>query len=70
MAGGTYPSRGITSSGGMMPLTMTPCPVQPPQPMPPEPSPASLVVQTLDKDDDEDIAEDQLMPAQPLLPAR
>ena len=38
--------------------------------MPPEPSPASPVVQTLDKDDDEDIAEDQPMPAQPLLPAR
>ena len=36
----------------------------------PEPSPASPVVQTLDKDDDEDIAEDQPMPAQPLLPAR
>ena len=35
-----------------------------------EPSPASPVVQTLDKDDDEDIAEDQPMPAQPLLPAR
>ena len=27
-------------------------------------------MQTLDKDDDEDIAEDQPMPAQPLLPAR
>ena len=38
--------------------------------MPPELSPASPVVQTLDKDDDEDIAEDQPMPAQPLLPAR
>ena len=38
--------------------------------MPPEPSSASPVVQTLDKDDDEDIAEDQPMPAQPLLPAR
>ena len=38
--------------------------------MPPELTPASPVVQTLDKDDDEDIAEDQPMPAQPLLPAR
>ena len=38
--------------------------------MPPETSPAPPVVQTLDKDDDEDIAEDQPMPAQPLLPAR
>ena len=38
--------------------------------MPPEPSPVSPVVQTLDKDDEEDIAEDQPMPAQPLLPAR
>ena len=53
-----------------MPLPMTPSPVRPLQPMPPESSPASPVVQTLDKDDDEDIAEDQLMPAQPLLPAR
>ena len=53
-----------------MPLTITPSPVQPLQPMPPEPSPASPVAQTLDKDDDEDIAEDQPMPAQPLLPAR
>ena len=53
-----------------MPLTITPSPVQPLQPMPPELSPASPVVQTLDKDDDEDIAEDQPMPAQPLLPAR
>ena len=53
-----------------MPLTITPSPVQPLQPMPPEPSPASPVVQTLDKDDDEDIAEDQPMPAQLLLPAR
>ena len=70
VAGGTFPSGGIPSSGGMMPLTMTPTPVQPLQPMPPEPSPASPVVQTLDKDDDEDIAEDQPMPAQPLLPAR
>ena len=58
---------GTSSSVGMMPLTMTPPPVQP---MPPEPSPVSPVVQTLDKDDDEDIAEDQPMPAQPLLPAR
>ena len=51
---------------------MTPTPVQPPMPMPTEPctSPAPPVVQTLDKDDDEDIAEDQPMPAQPLLPAR
>ena len=70
VAGGTFPSGGITSSGGMVPLTITPSPVQPLQPMPQEPSPASPVVQTLDKDDDEDIAEDQLMPAQPLLPAR
>ena len=53
-----------------MPLTMTQPPVQPIQPMPPEPSLASPVVQTLDKDDDEDVAEDQPMPAQPLLPAR
>ena len=53
-----------------MPLTMTPSPVQPLQAMVPEPSPATPVVQTLDKDDDEDIAEDQPMPAQPLLPAR
>ena len=69
VAGGTFPSGATTSSGGMMPLTITPSPVQPLQPMPPEPSPASPVVQTLDKDDDEDIAEDQPMPAQPLLPA-
>ena len=62
VAGGTFPSGGTTSSGGMMPLTITPSPVQPLQPMPPEPSPASPVVQTLDKDDDEDIAEDQPMP--------
>ena len=53
-----------------MPLTITPSPVQPLPSMPPELSPASPVVQTLDKDDDEDIAEDQPMPAQPLLPAR
>ena len=53
-----------------MPLTVTPSPVQPLQPMPPELSPAPPVVQTLDKDDEEDIAEDQPMPAQPLLPAR
>ena len=55
-----------------MPFTMTPPPVQPTMPMPTEPctSPATPVVQTLDKDDDEDIAEDQPMPAQPLLPAR
>ena len=70
VAWGTFPSGGISSSGGMMPLTITPSPVQPLQPMPPEPSPASPVVQTLDKDDEEDIAEDQPMPAQPLLPAR
>ena len=70
VAGGTFPSGGIPSSGGMMPLTITPSPVQPLQPMPPEPSPASPVVQTLDKDEEEDIAEDQPMPAQPLLPAR
>ena len=70
VAGGTFPSGGTTSSGGMMPLTVAPSPVQPLQPMPPEPSRASPVVQTLDKDDDEDIAEDQPMPAQPLLPAR
>ena len=51
---------------------MTPTPVQPPLPMPSEtsPVPASPAVQTLDRDDDEDIAEDQPMPAQPLLPAR
>ena len=53
-----------------MPLTITPSPVQPLQPMPSKPTPASPVVQTLDKDDDEDIAEDQPMSAQPLLPAR
>ena len=55
-----------------MPSTMTPTPVQPSTPMPsePSPSPASPVVQTLDEDDDEDIAEDQPMPAQSLLPAR
>ena len=73
VAGGTFPSGGTSSSGGMMPLTMTPPPVQPVQPMqpmPPEQSPVSPAVQTLDKDDDEDIAEDQPMPAQPLLPAR
>ena len=70
VAGGTFPSGGIPSSGGMMPLTITPTPVQPLQPMPPEPSPVSPVVQTLDKDEEEDIAEDQPMPAQPLLPAR
>ena len=70
VAGGTFPSGGITSSGRMMPMTIAPSPVQPLQPMPPEPSPASPVVQTLDKEDDEDIAEDQPMPAQPLLPAR
>ena len=58
--GGTFPSGGATSSRGMTRLAMTP----------PEPSPASPVVQTLDKDDDEDIAEDQPMPAQPLLLAR
>ena len=40
-----------------MPLTITPSPVQPLQPMPPEPSPASPVVQTLDKDDDDSIAD-------------
>ena len=62
VAGGTFPSGGIPSSGGMMPLTITPSPVQPLQPMPPEPSQVS--------DDEEDIAEDQPMPAQPLLPAR
>ena len=33
-------------------------------------SPATPGIQTLGKDDDEDIAEDQPMPAQPLLPAR
>ena len=49
VAGGTFPSGGTTSSG-VMPLTMTPSPVQPLQPMPTEPSPASPVVQTLDKD--------------------
>ena len=70
VAGGTFPSGGIPCSGGMMPLTTTPAPVQPLQPMPPESSPASPVVQTLDKDDEEDIAEDQPMPAQSLLPAR
>ena len=70
VAGGTYPSGGTTSSGGMMPMTITPSPVQSLQPMPPELSPASPVVQTLDRDDEEDIAEDQPMPAQPLLPAR
>ena len=70
MAGGTFPSGGIPASGGMMPMTITPSLVQPLQPMPPEPSPASPVVQTLDNDDEEDIAEDQPMPAQPLLPAR
>ena len=70
VGGGTFLSGGTSSSGGMMPLTITPSPVQPRQPMPPEPTPASPVVQTLDKDDDEDIAEDQPMPAQPLLPAR
>ena len=53
-----------------MPLTMTPPPVQPIQPMPPEQSPVSPVVQRMDKDDDEEIAEDQPMPAEPLLPAR
>ena len=54
-----------------MPLTMITPPVQPTMPMPTEPctSPATPVVQTLDKDD-EDIAQDQPMPAQPLLPAR
>ena len=67
---GTQPSGGISSSGRMMPLSTTPTPVQPTQPVPLEPSPASPLVQTLDKDDDEDIAEDQPMPAQPLLPAR
>ena len=72
VAGGNFPSGETSSSGGMMPLTMTPPPVQPPMPMPTEPctSPAPPVVQTLDKDDDEDIAEDQPMPAQTLLPAR
>ena len=72
MAGGTLPSGGIQPSGGMMPLTTTPTPVQPSQPMPSEPLPltASPVVQTLDKEDNEDIAEDLPMPAQPLLPAR
>ena len=34
------------------------------------PTPASPVVQTLDHEDDKDIAEDQPMPPQPLLPAR
>ena len=29
VAGGAFPSGGTTSSGGMMPLTMTPAPVQP-----------------------------------------
>ena len=72
VAGGTFPSGGTSSSGGMMPMTVTPSPVQPMQPMPPEPSPvpATPIVQTLDRDDQEDIAEDQPMPAQPLLPAR
>ena len=71
MAGGTVnPQGGRNLQGGMMPLTTTPTPVQPMQPVPPEPSPASPVVQTLDKDDDQDMAEDQPMPAQPLLPAR
>ena len=59
---GNLSLRGNYIFRGMMPLTMTPSPVQPLQPMPPEPSPASPVVQTLDKDDDEDIAEDQPMP--------
>ena len=40
-----------------------------PMPLQPSPAPASLAVQTLDHEDD-DIAEDQLMPPQPLLPAR
>ena len=62
MAGGTFPSGGIQSSGRMTPLTTTPTPVQPIPSMPPEPSPASPVVQTLDKDDDEDIAEDHCSP--------
>ena len=72
VAGGTLSSGGFQSSGGMMPLTMTPTSTQPPIPLPPEQSssPASPAVQTLDRDDDEDIAEDQPMPAQPLLPAR
>ena len=45
---GTFPSGGIQSSGGMMPMTTTPTPVQPSQPMPSEPLPipASPVVQT------------------------
>ena len=51
-----------------MPLTATPTLVQ--MPSQPSPSPAFPVVQILDKDDDEDIAEDQPMPSQPLLPAR
>ena len=65
VAGGTFPSGGTSSSGGMMPLTMTPPMVQPSQPMLPEPSPlpATPLVQPLDKDDHEDIAEDQPMPA-------
>ena len=53
-----------------MPLATPQAAIQPLQPMPSEPSPASPVVQTLDNADDEDIAEDQPMPAQPLLPAR
>ena len=70
LRGELFPSGGTSSLGGMMPATMTPPRVQPMQPVPLEPSPASPVAQTLDKDDDEDIAEDQPMPAQPLLPAR
>ena len=52
-----------------MPLTMTPPPGQPTMPMLTEPctSPVPPVVQTLDKDDDEDMAEDQPMPAQALI---
>ena len=38
--------------------------------MQPSPTPASPVVQTLDHEDDEHIAENQPMPPQPLLPAR
>ena len=48
--------------------TTTPIPSS--MPLPSSSPPVQPVIQTLDPDNDEDIAEDAPMPAQPLLPAR
>ena len=63
--------RGISTLSGNDAFDDTYSCADAPVPMPqPSPSPASPVVQTLGKDDDEDMTEHQPMPPQPLLPAR